>query len=741
VYTGVDDEALAQIVADLEAEASLEPALLHARWVLAAGASSHAVPSLTEVAQGHAMALHNTLLRLLWNLLREALLDPHTTRFEALHPDGAVTSLEHPDALQRLIYTRPAHPPSTIHHVRDDGTRAPLTDLLGFWRTLVEPAVGHLGDAWSRALAMREIVNSFHNEVYAMALQAQLHAAIVRGSPAHHDAWTWLLDRDGLARWATAEATTDEAVISRLSSLHGHRLHPTAHARLRVLADKNAADRTLRPAEGRAPVEALDLAEMLANLGAAGSIDRLPVAALRRDVSAARGLVCDDGIYTARDLTHDDYRERFAASFPEALVAWRDWLRAAGRDPDAYVPLLLHPLNVTPLTQRYGAWLDASAGAPQLILPDLARPHGPWVLARIGMSARTFMPLGDGLPSHAKLALPVQVTSARRSLPPALAHCAPGQSALLLNILRQRPALGAVMRVVPESTSVFVRGWRGDDDASARRYADGFFLSCVLRDNPMRLVDEAQLCVPLALLFATSPFTGAPLYADLLRARGVTEARGALDAFTAHVRTVMRGPLCLFLEDGVALEPHQQNMLLVFDRETGALAQTLHRDFGDDTLSYLPIQRLQGHTLPGGLIVRPDTSDLLHDDAPLGDGVTRDEALRIGLETCVRQVHHTLYTSHLGPMIDVLHAEFSVDAAEARGVVRAHLRETIAQCRRRFDEAHDDPAQRDDYHARLTHIDAMLTGDWIEAKGFLSARLRQSGHLRSVRLRNPLAHE
>lgn len=736
-----DTDGLTQIVSDTEAEAALRPASLHARWVLAAGASSSAAPSLTQVAQGYEMALCNTLLRLIWNLLREGLLDADATRLEAVHHGGeGVIALDRPDAVQFVIYTRPAHPPCVIRHVRHDGVRAPFTDVLAFWRAVAEPAIRHVGDGWTRALALREIVNSFHNEVHAMALQTQLHAAIVRGSPEHENAWVWMLRPDGLRRWAAAEGTTEEAVISRLSSLHGHRLHPTAHARLRVLGEKVAADRTLLPSDGRAPVESLDLAAMLANLGAAGEINHLPVAALRSDVSAARGLVrATDGRYTARDLAPEEYRQRFSASYPDALDAWTRWLRDAGRDPDAYVPLLLHPLNVTALRQRYGRWLDASEGAPQLLIPDRATERGPWVRARIGMSARTFMPADDDLTCHAKLALPVQVTSARRSLPPALAHCAPGQSALLLNILRESPALSAALRVVPESTSVFVSGWGGDDPASARRYEEGFFLSCVLRDNPARLVDAGQCCIPLAALFATSPFTGAPLYADMLRARGVCDAAQALAAFTDHVRTVVAGPLRLFAEHGVVLEPHQQNMLLLFNRETGALEQTLNRDFGDDTLSYLPIQRLRGHTFPGGLIERPDTSDLLQDDPPSEGAASRDDAMREGLGTSVRQVYHTLYSSHLAPMIDVLRAEFAVDPAEANRVVGAALRETLALCRRSFDEAHDDPERRADYHARLAHIEAMLTGEWIAAKGFLSARLRQSGLTRSARLRNPLA--
>jgi staphyloferrin A synthase len=221
-------------------------------------------------------------------------------------------------------------------------------------------------------------------------------------------------------------------------------------------------------------------------------------------------------------------------------VPERDWLTTGEGLPPR---LLVHPWQAEHVLPRH----------PALV------PTGETVPARPLMSLRT---LALSPRWHVKTAVDVQMTSAVRIVSPAAVHNGPVVTEVLATLGR-RAGIG-VLREVAAGT-VLVDGQPCRSLAMIRRRA------------PVPAPGTALL--PLAVLAAPSPATGAPILTEAVR----LGYRGRPLRFAADLLRLLLPPLLRLLHEGAALEAHGQNTLVLL--RAGRPRRIWYRDIGGVRLS------------------------------------------------------------------------------------------------------------------------------------------------------------
>lgn len=279
------------------------------------------------------------------------------------------------------------------------------------------------------------------------------------------------------------------------------------------------------------------------------------------------------------------YTHWFAATFPDAMAAFRKALLARQLAPEAWLPLPVHPWQ---RDTTLGETFAPEFAAGELInLPDIS------IAARPTMSFRTVA--ATDAPGGPMLKLPVsmRLTSVERTVSPKSAVMGPRVSALLERILATDAGLANVLSIVPERHGIHVAG---TEDDRARH------LSMIVRDNPTTRIAGTARLLPVGALF-TPDFTAdmthaaAPLLLDTVLARQAdgTRAERAARFFNAYLRVAIPAIVGLYLRYGIALEAHQQNTFVVID-EAGMPVRLVVRDFGDVKIA-LPTLQAQGFSI------------------------------------------------------------------------------------------------------------------------------------------------
>ena len=151
------------------------------------------------------------------------------------------------------------------------------------------------------------------------------------------------------------------------------------------------------------------------------------------------------------------------------------------------------------------------------------------------------------------------------------------------------------------------------------------------RDNPLTLLQEGELAVPVGSLFAVNEFEQ-PLLRDWVQlAQGREDSEAMLAFFDDYLSIAVPSLLGIYLMYGVAFEAHQQNSFMVMAAD-GQLNRLLLRDFGD-----VRIDRKTLHA-KGLDIQLHDPEMTLYDDS----GFVRDKLLHTTFT--VSYTHLTLPT-------------------------------------------------------------------------------------------------
>lgn len=214
---------------------------------------------------------------------------------------------------------------------------------------------------------------------------------------------------------------------------------------------------------------------------------------------------------------------------------WPEELRAGDR-----ILLPIHPWQSARVLPRY-ALVPHAVGA----LP--ARPL---------MALRTLAPVD--LPWQVKTALSTQLTSAVRDISGGAIRSSVAVSTFLQEAFR-RLGSGLQMQLALAAAAVLINGEPHSD------------LAVVLRDCPGAALRPGETMLPMGALTARPPDGGCPLLCAL--------AAGDPVSWLADFVELAIPPLLTLLAWGIALEAHEQNLLLVIAE--GRARQLVYRDLAD----------------------------------------------------------------------------------------------------------------------------------------------------------------
>lgn len=486
-------------------------------------------------------ARRNALARLIRCLFAEALLD--RTRLE-VSPDGSARlPLGTPG--EALVFTRLIVAPADsyclegeIQHVTEEGERTAIdtpADLVDRVRPLLTVPITEAGIE----RLLDDMDDSIANDVAARTFRIGWNATLARAISDAGQADFAAYLRECLDPAAAAN------LLDRWAALEGHPFHPTWKSRPDLTPFEVAA---LSPEfDARVP---------------------LRLAAIRRE-----------HVHLETMPHVGDALDWFADAYPDEADLWCEGLLTRGLDPQAFLPLPIHPWHL----KAYVGATYAEEIAAGILIAD-----GPQLLTAPAMSFRTMMPLDPANAPHIKLPIALWMTSEMRSLQAKSIHMGPRNSAVIATILARENHFDGKLAIFPEEVAYHYR------HAERREDAPGRFLSVVFRTVGGTYADCAGLLpVPVAALFTGLPRSGRPFFTALVEADGEVATSARVEAFfRTYVRTVVRPVIAIHVLYGIGLEAHQQNTIVAFDAQGNAV-RTLVRDFGDGR-SFAPLLRAQG---------------------------------------------------------------------------------------------------------------------------------------------------
>lgn len=402
-----------------------------------------------------------------------------------------------------------------------------------------------------------------------------------------------------------------------------------------------------------------------------------PVAAIREDVAQL-----------AFSTGRSDYRQWFAAAYPQLWRRWAAALAERGLDAGQWLPLPLHPFQAQRvITERFA---DELRAGELLLLPQVAMTVAPT------MSFRTVVPLASPTEPHVKLPVSLRLTSVQRTVSPKSAVMGPRVTRLLRSILADERGFNGALDIVDEEAGLHYIDPQGDDDRARH-------LSVLFRTNPMARRGPGRLPLPVGALFVDSPLNGRPLVTDLVGPAFGDHGEGAEAFYAAYCGVALQAVLGPYLLYGIAFEAHQQNSFIMVDDQHRPV-QLLVRDFGDIRIHAPTLRRAglmlnayrQGHTLF---------------DA---DERVRDKML------------HAFMLCHLAELGLLLACSYNVAEARFWDILRCRTEAVFDSLRPRVDA--------DRWQAERH---ALVHADW-PAKSFLRMRLADSAEDVVERMANPL---
>jgi siderophore synthetase component len=380
-----------------------------------------------------------------------------------------------------------------------------------------------------------------------------------------------------------------------------------------------------------------------------------------------------------------DYKHWFQTQYPDWYQQWM--LQFGVVDLGNYLPIPVHPWQ---LKHKLPDLFAEEITLLKILL------EGPSFLATPTLSCRTLAPGLNTEQPYIKLPVAAQMTSSIRNLSASSVDNAPLIGSVLQDILTLRPDIAAVLRCQWDEVGLHscVDNEKRDNDR---------YLSVIFRRNPARLLEENEHAVVIAALFTPTPTSDEPLFIELMRLAGITHQQGAMNWFGNYVSTLFNAVLSLFLDYGLSLEAHQQNMMAIFN-DSGQLQGFINRDVGGICI-HQPTLSIKGWPI-----------NFTH-SAILVDSL--DEA-RINFS-------HTVLQSHIGELIKLTEGYFQLSTAQLWHLVAVQLHQRLVQFEKENGQA-----------AYQREMQAFFKQPW-PGTAFLRMRLQdQSQHNESLPIKNPL---
>lgn len=671
-------------------EDTTSPEQLHRAWQavvtaaketpdLAYRIDAERIPSPQDFAGGRRLAQQNTLLRMAFCAFQEGLF-PAGTKLQlayqgydspdtlaesgyAASPLQAARNVTLRDARDVLdqIYTRNAFEPFTLFATFPGAEKAQaFTDVNSLWNALKPHAAAQRLDhvapdfekdflfterSWE--LASYELANSVNNEMLSAAAQLRLFKELKQtiGNGENKGAfWDWMTREDGLAAYVEQaqqgrndRPATDalvEQFMVQFASFTGHRTHPMGKTKVHKL-----------PASASPDIEAYSMHDQIGHLPEFGNSFPTHVLALKKSRAEVDAAACIEG--------GADMHAFMEQNFPQAYALWQEELAERGLDPQDYLPVPTHPLQMKEVQRRFEPLLEGDA-------PDLVITRKAQLPAFGSMSVRTVV-TEEGKGLHMKMPINSQFTSVLRTMAPERVTAGPVISDLVEELAaHDRSAEGAHITGQGEDENLRfllepmgVRLTEGENV----KYQDTYQLNTLFKESPADHTKEGEVRLNLASLFQMNPLTEQPLIVDIMQANGVDSPEAAQTYFADYAAQFTSPHIGMLLHYGVSLESHQQNAYVLFEKD-GAPKATLYSDMSGGIEIHKPtlMHHLQ-QTSPAQAKKWEDKLQTIHKS--LSD-----------VDSIKLQTLHTLFTVNLLPMVDVLEQHFGADRQQLLGTLR-----------------------------------------------------------------------
>ena len=602
--------------------------------------------------------LSHTLLRLIYSAYRENIWPSGKVVIHVIDSDELSIAIRNELEALRIIYTQKlAFPLRFAWGLQGHQGLRSITSLSSFFEELALPYLEEEVSA-TYPLFLEKVQASMKTEEALYPAKERLHKAI--GEEGSQSLWEWIQQNNA--------SLLDGRLLMQFASLRGNPTHPLSKLR-----------------KGFSPEEVIRYSPEYAHPIS------LPVLAVSMGICRVTKQY--------QSLFPKDW---FKQSFPDVFEFWKNGLEQLGKDQTPYLPMPIHPFQWPFIQERFS---DSIAAGHIVEVP------GVHIAAQATMSVRTLMPVKKGRP-YIKLPLNIQTTSMVRTHSPPRVHAGPILSRMIEGILAKDPILSSYLRVLPEPIGIYIK----DDAYYKQSQNPSYFLNVLYRENPMNLLTENELAIPLSAIFGISPFSQQPLLLEILEAKGINEEKKAFDYFTAYAWKVIRAQVGLYVGYGIALEGHQQNTWLTLDPK-GNLKYTLVGDLAGGVEIYEPILSMTG-------------SDLHPDLHPVQKHLFSEG------EIPEQQILHTTFNYHLIPFAIILADQYGLDTGHLLQTMASMIKNTIHTYRR--DPRHIIlPSNLPTYRKELDRIEQVFLTEDIQIRSLLRMGLANTQKNRYTPSPNP----
>jgi siderophore synthetase component len=569
---------------------------------------------LKHYSEAREIAAQNTIIRLIYCAYNDHFISPDAVTFKIReHKNDKQFVVQDMHSAVDYMYSREPDQPLTIEMTVDGNTTvvSDPSEFLSFLKPHIKKKLAGEFDEDHWKSMHHAMMEGLSREALSVAKRIEIKEQLEQKTAHHASTWEWMISA------FPPKSEELQTFFYQLGSFSGSQHHPLSKLRRYTSNGK-----------------AIDANKQMQYFAEYAHDFPLPVLAVSKQCMQV--FKRPDG---------QEYNKFFEENYPGTYKRWESHLADAGKKPDDYYPIPIHPLNLKPMKTHLAQWVGSG---------DILETPA-FVDVYPNISTRSLR-LKTGAGAHIKTTMPeIQLTGHARLVPFNEVSVAPRFAGLVKEIVAENHGFGNTLRIVNEPYGFYFT----PPSAGDKKEDNGFYLSGLLREDPQALVSEDEYSMPLATALSNVGKDGkghyTTLLADMMRSNGVTDVAAAKDYFRQYARTVLTGQLAIFARDGVVLEAHQQNTSLVFDKKA-TLKSTIVQDIVSNTWCYAPILKCNKkyNELPKDI-----DEDLNH---------TPEE-----LNTAIQLFIHTTLKSHLIPVLAIICREYGADKTEMLQILKGEV--------------------------------------------------------------------